>query len=166
MPQPATSMFLCHQSHKSKKHHSHKNKKHFNRILNFLWSRQFHKIKKHRNWILKFFISTFMQSDSNKLGWTAKIQPSKRVYEVVWSFDLLTKQFVHKANAFFSIIHFCMFFHFDGDRVLLACSVYVCPVERSVCMPFCVYCASMCVCLSAYIVLQCVWRIIVCRLFV
>ena len=82
----------------------------------------------------------------------------------LFDLDRLTKQFVHKENAFFSITHFCIFFHFNGDRVLLACSVYVCPVERSVCMPFCVYCACMCV------VCVCLWMfynyIIVCCLFV
>jgi hypothetical protein len=69
-----------------------------------------------------------------------------------------------------------MFFHFDGDRVLLACSMYVCPVMffhfdgdpmagslcvwSALCMPFCVYCASM------YVVCVCLWMFYNCVLSV
>jgi hypothetical protein len=69
----------------------------------------------------------------------------------LFDLDLLTKQFVHKANAFFSITHFCMFFHFDGDTISM--EIEFCSHALCMFVPW----SALCVCLSVYIARLCVY---------
>ena len=86
----------------------------------------------------------FMPSDSNKLGWMAKIQQNR-------SSSLCIKQ----MRSSQSLISVCSFISMEIPWQAL--SVYVCPMAGALCMPFCVYCASMCVvCVCLWMFYNCV----------
>ena len=82
----------------------------------------------------------FMPSDSNKLGWTAKIQQNR-------SSSLCIKQ----MRSSQSLISVCSFISMEIPWQAL--SVYVCPVERSVYAFLCILYFYVCgVCLFEYVV--------------